>query len=448
MKFTFPTEYAQSPEGTEAARILKGCVHCGICTAVCPTYRVLGNELDSPRGRIYLIKGLLEGGPAGADTRLHLDRCLTCGACQTTCPSGVEYQHLLEIGRHHAETLTPSRLLMQRLMRFGLLALLPYPRRFRLAFRAGALLRRILPASLRPLATPPVAPAPWPAPRHARRVVILTGCVQPTLAPNFDATLAHALDRLGVSAIASRASCCGAMDLHLGQRDRALACARRNVIAWAAHLDAGADDCMDAGGRATPGAVADDCMDAGGRATPGAVAEALVSTASGCAAMVKEYAYLLREDPEVGAKAARVTAALRDPAELLASLPLEALAGTLDLTRSIALHIPCTQQHGVRPQVLPDVVLRRLGFTLTSVADPAQCCGAGGSFFLLQKDLAAPITEKKVDTLLAGNPQLVATGNIGCALALRARMAVPVVHWLELLVTPPSLGHDGKGIAP
>jgi glycolate oxidase iron-sulfur subunit len=407
MKFSLPAAYAASPEGQEAARILQGCVHCGMCTAVCPTYRVLGDELDGPRGRIYLIKSLLEGAPAGAETRTHLDRCLSCGACQTTCPSGVEYTSLLDLGRAHAEGLAP-RPLLERAVRAALLASLPHPGRVAALFRLGSPWRSLLPRAWRALAAPPAPPGAWPAPRHPRRAVVLRGCVHPTLAPRTDAALARCLERLGVSALASPAGCCGAMDHHLGRPDVALAHARRNIGAWLPLLDAGA--------------------------------EYLIHTASGCAAQIKGYPYLFRHVPALAAGAARIAAALRDPADLLMELPWERLgeAGAAAARPRVAVHLPCTQQHHLRSRATGATVLAALGFPLVPVADPGQCCGAAGGYFLLHPRLAGEIGRLKAAALTAGaleagGAEIVATANLGCALGLRARLAIPVVHWLELV---------------
>jgi glycolate oxidase iron-sulfur subunit len=389
-----------TPEGREADAILRSCVHCGFCTATCPTYQLLGDELDSPRGRIYLIKQLLEGQPVTERTQLHLDRCLTCRACETTCPSGVRYGQLVDIGRGLMEERV-RRPWHERLQRRTLRALLPHRARFTPLLRLGQAVRPLLPARLRrkiPLRQHAEA---WPAAHHARRMLVLDGCVQPGIAPNINAATARVLDRLGVSLLRPEGGgCCGAVSYHLAAHAEGLAYMRRNIDAWWPHIEAGA--------------------------------EAIVITASGCGVQVKEYGHLLRNDPVYAERAARVSALARDIGEVLAAEDL----GTLKSRRTaprIAFHSPCTLQHGQKLDGVIERVLRELGFALTPVPDAHLCCGSAGTYSLLQPELSQRLLHNKVTALQSGGPQLIATANIGCLTHIQSASALPVRHWIELV---------------
>jgi glycolate oxidase iron-sulfur subunit len=330
--------------GREAERILRTCVHCGFCLATCPTYRLLGDELDSPRGRIYLIKSLLEGNTVSTKTLLHLDRCLTCRACETTCPSGVEYGQLLEIGRDQAERTLP-RPLWSRLQRWILRQVLPYRCRFTPLLRTGQLLRPLLPARLRRRIPVYVAAEARPANRHARRVILFEGCVQPALSPDINAAAARLLDRLGIGSIAVlEEGCCGALDLHLGAGDVALTRARHNIDNWWPLLDD--------------------------------KVEAILITASGCGVTVKDYGRLLQDDPRYADKAARISQLAMDPAEYFSMQ--ENLPHITSGSNRIAFQSPCTLQHGQKLAGVTESLLTRMGFTLTEVPDSDQCCGSAG----------------------------------------------------------------------
>lgn len=401
MQTNLPESLLATPGGQEADDILRSCVYCGFCTATCPTYRLLGDELDGPRGRIYLIKQALEGQPVTAKTRLHLDRCLTCRSCETHCPSGVQYGRLLDIGRHHVEQQTtrpPLDRAMRRALRWGLTK----PRLFGWAVRLARHVAPLLPPKLRdqvPRARSG-ASAAWPAPRHGRRMLVLQGCVQPALAPEINAAAARVLDRLGISLVAaSGAGCCGALSHHLAAQEEGLGFMRRNIDAWWPHIDQGA--------------------------------EAIVMTASGCGAMVREYGHLLRGDPAYAAKAARVTELTRDLSEVLAGEDLTPLQGLP--SRSIAFQSPCTLQHGQKLGGVVEDLLARLGFHLTPVAESHLCCGSAGTYSILQPALAEPLRTRKLEALLSGDPEWIATANIGCLTHLRAATKVPVRHWIELL---------------
>ncbi|MEJ8319321.1 glycolate oxidase subunit GlcF [Pseudomonas oryzihabitans] len=388
------------PRAADAERVLRSCVHCGFCNATCPTYQLLGDELDGPRGRIYLIKGMLEGGEVSEKTREHLDRCLTCRNCETTCPSGVSYHELLDIGRAEVERRVP-RPLGQRLLRAGLRQVLPQPRLFGALLKSGQALKPLLPASVQAkLPARIAAPGERPAPRHARRMLILEGCVQPGLSPNTNAATARVLDRLGISLEAApRAGCCGAVDYHLNAQEAGLDRARRNIDAWWPALQGGA--------------------------------EAIIQTASGCGAFVKEYASLLKDDPAYAAKAREVSARTRDLVEVLRELPLEELR--LANTPRLAFHCPCTLQHAQRLGGAVEGVLQRFGFPLAPVPDGHLCCGSAGTYSLTQPDLSRRLRDAKLDALESGHPEVIATANIGCQSHLDGAGRTPVRHWIEIL---------------
>lgn len=387
-------------EGREADAILRSCVHCGFCTATCPTYQLLGDELDGPRGRIYLIKQVLEGHAPTRKTQRHLDRCLTCRACETTCPSGVRYGRLADIGRGVVER-SVTRPLGERLARRLLRGIVPYAGRFRLLLRLGRALRPLLPGALQSKVPPRRVAGPWPDRPHARTMLVLAGCAQSAAAPDTNAAAARVLDRLGIRLLkASGAGCCGALSHHLSAEAEARAQMRRNIDAWWPHLQAGA--------------------------------EAIVMTASGCGAMVKDYGQLLADDPVYAKKAARVSALTHDLAEVLEKEALDRL-GAHGGGRRVAFHAPCTLQHGQRLQGRVEAILSRLGFELTPVQDAHLCCGSAGSYSLLQPALARRLRDDKLASLRAGGPALIATANIGCQLHLESGTDLPVRHWIELV---------------
>ncbi|NLO81044.1 MAG: glycolate oxidase subunit GlcF [Xanthomonadaceae bacterium] len=392
-----------SPQGEEAERILRACVHCGFCLATCPTYQLLGDERDSPRGRIYQIKQVLEGQPATAAVMTHLDRCLTCRSCETTCPSGVQYGKLLDIGREVVEHQV-SRPLTERFLRWGLRQMLPRPRLFAALFSLGVRLRPLLPRHLRrklPAGAPRTV-SDWPAPVVAqRRMLLLAGCVQPTLAPTINPATARLLADLGIALEqVAEAGCCGAIAQHNGDPEAALAAARRNIDAWWPHIQAGA--------------------------------EAIIVNASGCGVQVKDYGYLLRNDPAYAAKAERVAALAKDPIEVLEA-EAERLEPAPDAPLRIAFQSPCTLQHGQKLAGRVEALLARIGFTLTPVAEAHLCCGSAGTYSLLQPELSRQLQQRKIANLQAGEPELIATANIGCLTHLAEAATVPVRHWVELV---------------
>jgi len=386
--------------GREADRILRACVHCGFCNATCPTYQVLGDELDGPRGRIYLMKQVLEGHAPTAKTQLHLDRCLTCRNCEVTCPSGVQYGRLLDIGRDLVERQV-ERNWFDRLRRRLLRAVIAHPGRFTPLVRLGRLVRPFVPGALRRAIPAPRPARAWPVPAHARRMLVLEGCAQPGIAPNINAAAARVLDRLGISLTAAKeAGCCGALSHHTSAMEEGLEFARRNIDAWWPHVEAGA--------------------------------EAIVMTASGCGVHVKEYGRLLADDPAYATKAARVAALTRDLSEVLAGEPVAALRLSAHQGK-IAFHAPCSLQHGQRLSGVVENLLRRLGFVLTAVPDAHLCCGSAGTYSILHPAIARELRDNKVRSLESGAPTLIATANVGCLAHIQGGTGVPVRHWIELV---------------
>jgi len=400
MQTSLTTAFLKTNEGQEADAILRSCVHCGFCTATCPTYQLLGDELDGPRGRIYLIKQMLEGQPVTRETQLHLDRCLTCRACETTCPSGVRYGRLADIGRAVAEQRI-GRPWSERVYRRLLRAVIPYTTRFGVLLRMGQALRPALPAMLRSKIPARQAPGPWPLTRHARRMLVLAGCAQSNTTPNTNAAAARVLDRLGISlSIAPAAGCCGALSQHLSAEHEARDFMRRNIDAWWPSIEHGI--------------------------------EAIVMTASGCGVMVKDYGALLKDDTAYAAKAAKVSSLTRDLSEILATEDLSALRVS-GKGRRIAFHAPCTLQHGQKLTGAVEGILMKLDFELTEVRDGHLCCGSAGSYSLLQPELSIRLRDNKLTALQAEKPELIATANVGCQLHLATGSRMPVIHWIELL---------------
>ncbi|MGA8864627.1 MAG: glycolate oxidase subunit GlcF [Gallionella sp.] len=414
MQTAISAELLKNPDIAEAEAILRACVHCGFCTATCPTYQLLGSELDSPRGRIYLIKEMLETEQAGARTRLHLDRCLTCRSCETTCPSGVRYGRLIDIGREMADELAP-RPFTQKLMRKAMLAVIPYTARMSIALSLARLFSPLLPAQLRnkiPARQMPTsrAASAAPATSHARRMLVLQGCVQPLGTPNTNAAAARVLDRLGITLVsASGAGCCGALNQHLSDSAGARAMMRRNIDAWWPHVENGA--------------------------------ETIVMTASGCGLMVKDYGHALKDDTAYAEKAARISALTRDLSEVIAGELMSAGTGrkTMEIHARIgrgtrvAYHSSCTLQHGQKLGGSVETILRRCGYELTPVADSHLCCGAAGAYTLTQPALSRQLLDNKLDSLQQGHPEVIVTANVGCQMHLAGASAVPVRHWIELL---------------
>lgn len=412
-----------TPEGQEAEEILRACVHCGFCLAVCPTYQLLGDELDSPRGRIYLMKQVLEGAPVTEKTQLHLDRCLTCRACETVCPSGVRYGRLVDIGRDIVEKKV-QRDSSSAVMRYVLRQVLPKPGIFKALLKLGQsarplfpLLPRQLRESMPPSGATQSAVSYWPPARHARKMLVLDGCVQPALAPNINAAAARVLDRLGISLIkASGAGCCGAVSYHLNAQREGLDYMRRNVDAWWPYI----------GSQPGTGAGAGDNV------------EAIAITASGCGVTVKDYGHLLSRDPAYAEKAARISEVAKDISEIIeAEAPaLLSLLNRVPVNGEkpkLAFHSPCTLQHGMKIRGTVEKIMRDAGFELTYVPDAHLCCGSAGTYSILQPELSKQLLANKVAALESGAPARIATANIGCLMHLRGGTDFPVNHWIEML---------------
>ena len=396
-------------DGQEAKRILRTCVHCGFCLATCPTYLILGDELDSPRGRIYLMKQMLEGAPVTCKTLNHLDRCLTCRNCETTCPSGVEYGKLIDIGRKIAEESIP-RPLMQLVQRRALAKFFPQTKLFGGMLKLGRMAKPFLPEGLAGKIPPSPQPSSAEEPKaytpHPRKMLVLAGCVQPALAPHINTAAIKLLDALGISLIeANNAGCCGAVNFHLNFQDDGLAAMRRNIDAWWPHIEAGA--------------------------------EAVVMTASGCGVTVKEYAHYLKHDPAYAQKAARVSSLTKDLSELLLNeeANLRAWLGKNhhSAPKKISFHAPCTLQHGQKITGVVEALLTVAGHTILPIGESNLCCGSAGTYSLLEPEISTQLRDRKLGHLSAPQPDIIATANIGCLTHLQSGSAIPVRHWVELL---------------
>jgi glycolate oxidase iron-sulfur subunit len=389
-----------TPEGQEADAILRSCVHCGFCTATCPTYQLLGDELDGPRGRIYLIKQVLEGKAATQKTQMHLDRCLTCRNCESTCPSGVQYGRLVDIGRGIVEKQV-KRPLAQQLVRTALKEILPRKSVFNPAMKMGQLVRPLLPGVLKNK-IPQARPAGvWPSRSHARKMLLLDGCVQPAMSPNINAATARVLDALEVQLIvAPKAGCCGAIRHHLNDQDGALDDMRRNIDAWWPYVEAGA--------------------------------EAIVTTASGCGVTVKEYGHLLAHDPAYAARAARISELTKDLSEIMPAFEQQ-LVAKVKVKKRVAYHPPCTLQHGQQIRGKVEGVLRAVGVDVTLCADSHLCCGSAGTYSVLQPDLSYQLRDNKLKNLEATQADEIVSANIGCLTHLQSGTDTPVRHWVELI---------------
>ena len=403
MQTQLAPQFQGTADGQEAEAILRKCVHCGFCTATCPTYQLLGDELDSPRGRIYLIKQVLEGHTPTRSTQLHLDRCLTCRNCETTCPSGVQYGHLVDIGRKIVDAQVP-RTLAERATRWVLKEGLPSPL-FGPAMKAGQAVRGLLPESLRAKVPVPEAVGVWPTREHARKVLLLAGCVQPSMSPGINSATARVLDAVGIqTVIAPKAGCCGAVKFHLNDQDGGLAEMRANIDAWWPQVDSGAVECI-------------------------------VMNASGCGVTVKEYGHHLQHDAQYAEKAARISALTRDLSELLPGIaPL--LQGKLAHVQKgvVAFHPPCTLQHGQQLRGGVETHLRALGFDVrVAINESHLCCGSAGTYSVLQPELSKQLRERKLGHLNALQPTVITSANIGCITHLQSGTAIPVRHWVQVL---------------
>jgi len=395
-----------TPEGKEADAILRKCTHCGMCTATCPTYQLLSDELDGPRGRIYLIKQVLEGATPTAKTQLHLDRCLTCRACETTCPTGVRYGRLVDIGRHLVEERV-ARGPVESAWRSALNAVIPRPALFKSLLYMGRLARPLLPRSLSRRIPQGTTARLWPKASHARKMIVLEGCVQPSLSPATNAAAARVLDRLGISLVrATGAGCCGGVSFHLNLQEKALDIMRKTIDAWWPHIEQGA--------------------------------EAIVITASGCGVTVKEYGHYLGQDPAYAAKAKRVSELTQDISEIITAESAKlkshiAPPASRIPHQRVAFHPPCTLQHGLKITGKVESILTDLGFELVPVPDAHLCCGSAGTYSILQPELSQRLLGNKIAALESGAPSAILTANIGCQAHLQTASSLPVRHWIEAL---------------
>ena len=411
MQTQLAPEYAARPDGQEAEAILRKCVHCGFCTATCPTYQLLGDELDGPRGRIYLIKQVLEGATPTRKTQQHLDRCLTCRNCETTCPSGVQYSHLVDIGRAIVDEKVP-RPAGEKALRWALKEGLPSPL-FAPAMKAGQAVRGLLPAALKAKVPAPQKAGAWPTRTHARKVLMLAGCVQPAMMPNINTATVRVLDAVGIqTVIAAKAGCCGAVKFHLNDQTGGTAQMRANIDAWWPLVEAGG-------------------------------VEAIVMNASGCGVMVKEYGHYLKDDAQYAAKAARISTLARDLSELLPHLLPELadrLAGRARPATDVlyAYHPPCTLQHGQQLRGEVEAHLAQLGFRLRTARTEAHlCCGSAGTYSVLNPELSHHLRDRKLGVLAEAfgeqPPDVILSANIGCITHLQTGTGTPVRHWVEVL---------------
>jgi len=401
MQTNISSQWTSKPQISEAESILRSCVHCGFCNATCPTYQLTGDELDGPRGRIYLIKQVLEGQRPGSHTRLHLDRCLTCRNCESTCPSGVTYGHLLDTGRKLVAEQN-RRTLTERFKRYGLRKLLLTTTLFNSVVALAQLTRPLLPARLKQKLPARQNPLPaWPEREHQRKIILHQGCVQPALQPNIDRCAAIVLDRLGIQTLRiPHTGCCGAISHHLDAFEEARVYIKNNIDSWWPYIEGGQ-------------------------------VEAIVSSASGCGVTIREYAHLLADDAEYSRKAASVSALCKDLSEIICN---EQLPSPVSPPGKIAFHPPCTLQHGQQIQGKVEAILEAAGKQLVAFPESHLCCGSAGTYSILQASMAEQLRDRKLQHITAAQPDIIATANIGCQLHLQSGTGIPVRHWIELLI--------------
>ncbi|MFT5690776.1 MAG: glycolate oxidase iron-sulfur subunit [Oceanicoccus sp.] len=392
--------FIDTPRGQEAESILLSCVHCGFCNATCPTYQELGDEREGPRGRIYLIKQLLEKGQATENTRKHLDSCLNCRSCETTCPSGVSYGRLVDIGKEIVEE-QQIRPVHERLMRWSIRQVLPFRKRFTPLLRIGQFVRPLLPTSIKrivPLKKPVLS---WPQKKHKRQMLVLGGCAQPGATPNTNAAASRVLDTMGISLVdMPKAGCCGAVSYHLSEPDEAMGFMRRNIDAWWPAIEGGA--------------------------------EAIVITASGCGPMIKDYGEQLKLDPDYAEKAKQVSFLAKDISEVISLQDIERMDLNVD-SLTTAVHCPCSLQHGLNLPNKVEQLLEVAGVKVTATKEKHLCCGSAGTYSILQGEMSQRLLTNKLKALNVNNPDRIVTSNIGCQLHLATRSEVPVLHWIELI---------------
>jgi glycolate dehydrogenase iron-sulfur subunit len=400
MQTNISERFLDNPDIKDAETILRSCVHCGFCTATCPTYQLLGDELDGPRGRIYLIKQVLEGNELSSKTQSHLDRCLTCRSCETTCPSGVRYGRLVEIGREIVDQQVP-RNMVQTAARIMLRKIVPYPQRFSPIYKLGLLFRPLLPATLKRKLPVPKSSTNTESATRERKMLVLQGCVQSVVTPQTNQAASRILQKLDIELIsAPGAGCCGAVSHHLSAAEEGLDFMRRNIDAWWPYIEKGA--------------------------------EAIIITASGCGTVVKDYAELLKHDQLYAEKAKKVSLLAKDISEILRDEDLgRVVSGRAN--SKVAFHSPCTLQHGQKLGGVVEKILSSAGFTLTEVQDPHLCCGSAGTYSILQAKLSQQLLDNKLSALQNDQPDLIATANIGCQMHMASKADVPVKHWLEII---------------
>ncbi len=383
-----------------ATEIIRSCVHCGMCNASCPTYQLTGDELEGPRGRIYLIKGILETGETSDVARTHLDQCLVCRSCEASCPSGVKYGELLELTKPHIESSNRSPLRL-RIKRYLIVQIVPNKVLFSMFFAVGRLLKPLLSSNLKILIPERASLQASRRVAHKRKALLLSTCAQSVVRPSIDTAAIKIFDRLGITLIpVAGAGCCGALALHCGYEEKAIVQAKANIDAWWPYIELGA--------------------------------ESIIATSSGCGLQLKGYERLLKEFPDYSAKSKYLAGLIKDPIELIDDQKLSAVTKDSDRC-SIAFQSPCSQQHGLKINGRVEAVLERLGWNFTKVKDPHLCCGSAGSYSILYPETSARLREEKLNALSQGSPELIVTANIGCQLHLGAKSAVPVIHWLELI---------------
>jgi len=401
MQTNLAPEFKNTPDGLAAEAILRKCVHCGFCTATCPTYQLLGDELDGPRGRIYLMKQVLEGETPTRKTQQHLDRCLTCRNCESTCPSGVDYGHLVDIGRKIVDAKVP-RPSGERFVRWALKEGLTSPL-FAPAMKMGQLVRGLLPETLKAKVPAAQDAGAWPSREHARKVLMLAGCVQPAMMPNINSATARVLDAAGIqTVVAAKAGCCGAVKFHLNDQDGGKAEMRANIDVWWPHIESGV--------------------------------EAIVMNASGCGVTVKDYGHILHDDPAYAAKAKRISELTKDLSELLPQL-VDKLRGKVSAKAGqMTFHPPCTLQHGQKLRGGVEQFMGELGFKInTCRVEPHLCCGSAGTYSVLNPELAYQLRDRKLNNLAEMKPDVIVSANIGCITHLQSGTGTPVKHWVEML---------------
>ena len=401
MQTNISNKFSNNPNIDEAETILRSCVHCGFCTATCPTYNLLNDELDSPRGRIYLIKQVLEGNDVTHKTQQHLDRCLICRSCETTCPSGVKYSRLIDIGREIVDHQVP-RTMAVKIKRYALRKILPYPKRFSLLLAVGRSLKPVLPSNIKnkiPAISHITQHTP-PASKN-RKMLVLEGCAQSIITPSTNQAASQVLEKLNIELVsAPKAGCCGAVSHHLSAADEANNFIRNNIDAWWPYVENNI--------------------------------EAIVTTASGCGVMVKDYAYILKNDGQYAEKAKRVSQLTKDISEILVKEDLSANKLTSRKTK-VSFHSPCTLQHGQKLNGIVEKILTQAGFSLSTVNNSHLCCGSAGTYSILQPEISQKLLKNKILSLENEKPDIIATANIGCQMHLDTKSNVPVKHWIELI---------------